>query len=428
MKRRREPGPSLALVSICLAFATIGLDGLLPTMISVSIRISLLLVAVAVIVFVVIPWHDRRLRERPVGFVFHRVPAINASILKRQAGDSQIANLAQAKVFALALTRQAELRQRVVERYEPSQRTLRQRVTIDVQIPQQLLTRGENGAPNYRGPDLSTVYFPLLVPAKGKIHDSLEIYDGQNRLLSTLSYREYLLLVACVLRLFLAIVWFWSRKPGLMKEVSRLETEALQLVMARLERGGKLPDDLPIDAIDKIAQLAAPVGAARVARDSAVSIIQKLIRNFVVVVVVRPDESGRFVISYAQTLVPDVQLATSPRLFGKLVQGARIALGARPVDLTIDIENARTCQSYHLEVLGMDGLYLISQEPIDFEKTQDTPAVGGPTPPHLRFRARLGQSHAHFYARYFPDEVVAGGDHGSDSSTVRSLPDPCFAR
>lgn len=82
-------------------------------------------------------------------------------------------------------------------------------------------------------------------------------------------------------------------------------------------------------------------------------------------------------------------------------------MAPRPVELLIDIENARTCQSYHLEVTNTDGLYLLDQTAVDFGDTEKAHATAAPTPPHLRFRERLGQPHAHFYARYFPEVPVA---------------------
>ena len=57
---------------------------------------------------------------------------------------------------------------------------------------------------------------------------------------------------------------------------------------------------------------------------------------------------------------------------------------------------------------GTDGLFLIEQQAINMKKTERMHAIDGPTIPYLRFRKRLGQAHAHFYARYFPEQPEEG--------------------
>jgi hypothetical protein len=81
-------------------------------------------------------------------------------------------------------------------------------------------------------------------------------------------------------------------------------------------------------------------------------------------------------------------------------------LGAKPVEVEIELANASTCQSYHLRIAGPSGLYLSEQTPIDFDNAVTKTAKGAPTPPHCRFRRRLGQAHAHFYSRYFPETAA----------------------
>ncbi len=137
--------------------------------------------------------------------------------------------------------------------------------------------------------------------------------------------------------------------------------------------------------------------------DIAIAFVKKLTNNYAIVAVVEATSSGRFAVSYEQTLIPGLDLhEPTAGPLKKLRSWLRIALGARPVDLTLGIENARTCQSYHLELEGTEGLYLFEQSAIDMAKTRNTRAEGAPTLPHMRFRKRLGQPHAHFYSRYFP--------------------------
>src|SRR5690242_8051870 len=67
------------------------------------------------------------------------VPGDQAYKLQRSAGRTQNVSFIQAKVFALAVVAPAELRQRLIERYDPSPRALRHRLTIITHIQQSLL-------------------------------------------------------------------------------------------------------------------------------------------------------------------------------------------------------------------------------------------------------------------------------------------------
>src|SRR5260370_10955851 len=88
----------------------------------------------------------------------------------------------------------------------------------------------------------------------------------------------------------------------------------------------------------------------------------------------------------------------------------RILLGARPISVTVSLDNAWTCQSYHVRVDAPEGLYLANQVLIASKKylgltEEKYKAKGAPTSAHYRFRRRLGQSYAHFYGRFFPSPL-----------------------
>jgi hypothetical protein len=123
--------------------------------------------------------------------------------------------------------------------------------------------------------------------------------------------------------------------------------------------------------------------------------VKLLTTHYAIVVGIRPDDRGRALIKLEQTLIPDLKLKQRDRL--------KVILGCRPVDLSVHLRNASTCQSYHLKVNAPAGLHLAHQEIIECDDTLKKDAADTTIPLHYRFRRRLGQPHAHFYARFFPE-------------------------
>ncbi|HEX5495912.1 MAG TPA: hypothetical protein VFX70_15190 [Mycobacteriales bacterium] len=309
------------------------------------------------------------------------------------AGSTKSIGAAQAKLFLLGVLNPADIRQRIVETYEPDHRTLRQRVSIDAQIPRHFLGRQQ----------ADVFYFPLLIPIKGNLLDNLDVYGADGASLPQLSYREYLQVAARTLRDILASGFGPPHSFPLSDDALHAEYRALVGMIQRRLPGPAptAPDPADPAGWEGIEELAATDADQRSQRDIAAAFARKLTSHYAIVVLVRPDRTGRFVIRYEQTLIPDMDLSRKRDML-------TLALGTRPIKLTIDLGNASTCQSYHLRVAGTDGLYLGRQELSGCEATLRRTAPGAPTRPHIRFRKRLGQPHAHFYARFFP--VPAPGE------------------
>jgi hypothetical protein len=117
------------------------------------------------------------------------------------------------------------------------------------------------------------------------------------------------------------------------------------------------------------------------------------------------------VINYRRTLIPELELSPDGEdgevtgtfsIIRKVKAWLRIMLSARPVSVTVSLDNAWTCQSYHVRVDGPEDLYLARQKFIATPEYLAAKAKGAPTGVHYRFRRRLGQSYAHFYGRFFP--------------------------
>jgi hypothetical protein len=95
----------------------------------------------------------------------------------------------------------------------------------------------------------------------------------------------------------------------------------------------------------------------------AAQLVQRLSSHYAIVLPSRLGDDGRFSISYDCTVIPNLKLiGDSDGLLGWLKSRARVLLGARPVTLTLPLDNAWTTSSYHMFIHSEDGLYLASQE------------------------------------------------------------------
>lgn len=336
------------------------------------------------------------LRQKPGSFPFHQVPAASALTLQRAAERDGSVDPAQANIFALAVTVPSAVRQRVVEDYEPDRRTLHQTVSIEAQIPRQLLRNGEEEPPD-------TIFIPALLAPKGELQDAFDVLADGGSSAFVLSYREYLHLAADILHVLLTAAYDLNRSDRLPPRVREAEALAIGAMMARVDPNATATS-VDYSAAQKIEHLMAP---NRAVCNLAATFVRKLTTHYAIVAMIPSHSDGRLLFKYRQTLIPGVKLSeadTEKRL--TLGGWIRLALGAKPVEVSIELDNASTCQSYHLRIAGPPGLYLASQTPVDVEANGilGRLAKGAPTPPHCRFRRRLGQPHAHFYARYFPEK------------------------
>jgi hypothetical protein len=322
--------------------------------------------------------------------------------LQKEAGsptadaDGQLAGgQLQVKVLALGVTRPAEFRQRVVERYDVGHRILRQQVTLDISVPPQL---EEGGVPPSDGVDRRELLFPLLVPPKGHLVDNLCVVDSAGAKVSVLAYSEYLSTVARTLRTLLLIAYNATTLPV---EGQQAEASALRAVMRR-DRG---PADPSASELLRNLQVRHP-GAARL----AARLVEKLATHYAVLVSVPYPSTGRLVLHYERSITPSLKLRRweKGRRLSCLRARLRILLGARPVDISLALDHAWTSRSYHLLVDGGDGTYVGSQKSPDLSSLIDKgmQVRNGTLRPYYRFRRRSGQSYAHFYCRELAEPAV----------------------
>lgn len=358
-------------------------------------------VFLAVVACVIYSWHvyvrlPKRQPDEADKFPLHHVESHKVQELHRLLKNGRIATAGQAQVFAMAIVEPTLIRRRVVDNYTLQGRTLGQSTTVDMHIPARVskpkvepdVMEGNGGA---------ALYLPTAVVPKGVLLDGFRVVGSGGETMTCLSYREYLMLVASTLRVLLTSAY--RLKPGdLLPEVARTaEYAALAAIIQRKSSCGHAQADLT--AADAIAELDVPnVPPKMMAR----LFVLHLISHYAVVVLVTPPETGRFSFNWSQVYIPDLKLAKAKDRRFSLGGWTQIGLGAKPVELTLDIAGAGSAQSYHLHVTAPEGLYLGRQEAVGVQNLLERKAADAPTLPHCRFRRRLGQPHAHFYSRYMP--------------------------
>ncbi|ACU75415.1 hypothetical protein Caci_6569 [Catenulispora acidiphila DSM 44928] len=338
--------------------------------------------------------------------------------LQREAGFDPVSRQ-QAALFIMALRTPAKVRQRIVEKYVPGQRNLSNTVSVEIQVPRIFLTRRRE--PDPAGPPDESFPFPMVISPKSIMYDSLEVFDEDGARLSTLSYREYLTMIAGVLR-YLLTGAYGGRMPEdekLLEHVKSVEADALeQVFMRRDDRRLSLPEVQALDertqqVVMKLLRLKGVDDRHRRQLELAADLVRILAKRYAIVAPLKISTNGRALVTYKRLIVPTVTDADDQPADGRArtsKEYLRHLLGARPVEVHVALENAGICHSYHLSVQGPEGLYLAKQA-----ITPDPPAgpdnrtsgVHQPNDryefaPHYRFRSRRGQSYAHFYGRHFP--------------------------
>lgn len=364
------------------------------------------------------------------------VPEDEAYALQRLAGRVRL-DSRQARILALAILEPAEVRERAAERYVPGHRTLMQEVLVEGKIPERLFNLNQRVKATRQCID---VLLPLLVIPKGSFNDNLETYGRDGEKIPVLSYREYLQVVAKLLRIFLCLAYGVTSEEGwrqvvsraggkpLEENVSHLEHQALREIIKRAPANITVKKVLGISPVSPEADaIARHIEALEVPDEGAVylnltgALIRKLSLHYALVASMVSDQNGRLLVTYRRTLIPELDLAPranemlrrqddrlSTRVVNRLMQARAwlaILFGARPISVTVFLDNSWTCKSYHVRVDAPEGLYLSSQKLIASRKYLQTMAKDAPTPPHYRFRRRLGQSYAHFYGRFFPSPL-----------------------
>ena len=320
-----------------------------------------------------------------------QVPVQAAENLQSVAGDSGLLTYFQAQVLAQALLKPRDFRLRVIETYDPDRRTLERTVRVEGQVPRSLMkgiTFDHEPAPR--------ILYPLMTPRKSKLVDHFIVKDASGCQISPISYRQSIQVAAVVLRLLLMAAF--EKKVSRFKDA---ELMAIHLMTSRRFNDGHAPaPDNDVD-LDREISFSALLNddernRSRVAVRMAQDFVRIFMYHYAIVVPIDIAPDGRFSVSYNETIVPLLHLTSLGLL--------NVLLGTRPITLTVSARGASYAQSWHLQVNGPDGTYLGDQRLVDSVFTiNGGPANDESTPPHYRFRKRLGQPYLHLYTRHFPE-------------------------
>jgi hypothetical protein len=368
---------------------------------------------------------------------FRLIPLEDAQLLKLKlrAGSTEVMDLAEAQVFALATIYPSMIRQRISERQEPERRTIHQSVILDIKIPNRelgLLNHSAvHGAESASSRRSSSIPIPVLILPKGELNDDLRIYSEGDEPVPAYSYSEYLQLAARALHALLvnACTDYSGEVPDAagsqapdtenIRAAENYVQEAEDKALGCIMRRGPFDPDEKQNAIAAIRDLNPPHGLspersaeARTLLYLAMRLVDKFTTQYAIVVPVSCGDDGHISLRYERNFIPSLELSTRPAGLKRFSLAwmtrwskdrLRFLLGARPVRLNVSLENACTCQSYHMVVACPEGLYLRTQRVPginDYFKENARPTN---VPPYCRLRRRLGQPYAHFYSRYFPE-------------------------
>ncbi|SMC96737.1 hypothetical protein SAMN05661093_03350 [Kibdelosporangium aridum] len=269
-----------------------------------------------------------------------------------------------------------------MEEIRPIKRALRENVERTIAIP--VAVESEE----------KSFFVPVMIVRKGELQDDLKVTLGNGAPAHLLNYSEYLILVAHALHFsFISAVIDESVAPL----VQAIEEDAVELIA---QRGKELKD--PQDCLDRIKALAEHADEPRHLWAVA-ELVKALARHYPIVAVVpRPENSQtRAIIKYERLVIP--QLKAVPYGQNKLRylrdQVGR-AVGTKPIELDLTLNNASFAQSYHILVFGPEGTYLGFQDVPEVRETIGESA-------YFRFRRRLGQAYAHGYFRSVPPDAGA---------------------
>ena len=303
----------------------------------------------------------------------------------------------QMKILALVLLRPPLVRQRVSEHWEPGQRTLRKTATVEVQIPRPQFKFGEDDYAEKFTSD-STILLPIIISSKGKLHDDFVIRDLAGNRVPILTHSQYLQLIA---RLFRMLLLRSYGKQNILDLPSRIQEAERSALDCAIQRGVDTSGDTEkrLQAIQSLILDSGTIPVNRITLDMFTELTAKLATGYALVAPLHCDPDRRISYTYEYTVVPAIRRT---RFF--TLDPLRFLLGARPVDIDVDVSNSWASQTYHLIVTGGEGLFCLKQEfnrdiRTYLHKKNEVHGV----PAYYRFRKRLGQPYVHFYTRFFPE-------------------------
>lgn len=297
--------------------------------------------------------------------------------------------------YARSILYPSAQRARIVEEISPQKRTLRQRVSTILNVSTSQVCE--------------TLLFAALTPVKGELQDDLKIYVDDSPV-ATLTHREYLVLTCMVLEALL-VPTQGSLDERETKQLAGDTDAALRLMVRRGQIDAQSLKKMD-EYADRIASLAGKAGGSLL---MAAALLRKLANNYAIVVEIPPRQDAvatqRSVdkrnLSYERFIIPALQLAPRKKPLRALHDRLGALLGARPVQVRINVANAASTDSYHLFVMGPEGTYVGWQDMPDPGGIFRQPSVDEDLcEPYARLQRRKGQRYLHLYTRSIPESMA----------------------
>lgn len=365
---------------ILLAVVVAGVSGLWPLGLSLPVAITAgaLLVACLVMHVFYASYAPTRLPPRRST---HGV-SVDLESIRKEYGEI-VGQFEEDQIiqYAKSILKPRKLRGRITEEITPLRRTLRQQVSTILEVP-------DSGLP---------LLFPLLMPVKGELQDDLRIsVDGKTA--ATLTHREYLLLTAVLLDALLVPA------PGVLNATETAELDEIVDTALRLvARRSRLADLKKVNkCARKLKRMAPTCGDSF--RIAAI-LLRKLATHYAIVVLIPPSDTrtNRRMVTYERFFIPKLRLAGLRHPLRFAHDRIGLLFGARPVRLSLSIDNAASAGSYHLFVMGPEGMYVGWQKLDDPEGIFRSTATNEDlSEPYGRFQRRRGQRYLHLYMRSIP--------------------------
>ncbi|MFC0543373.1 hypothetical protein [Kutzneria chonburiensis] len=312
------------------------------------------------------------------------------SIRKEYTHTTEQFTEAQIVQYAKTILKPRKLRGRIIEEITPLRRTLRQKVQTILEVP------ADNTG--------DALLFPLLMPVKGELQDDLSIsVDGETA--ATLTHREYLLLTSVVLDALL-VPAVGALTHGETAELEKLVDTAVKLVARRSRPTTRAHVKKIKKCARRLKRLAPTCGDSF--RIAAI-LLRKLATHYAIVVIVPTSttKTNRCVVTYERFFIPKLRLAGLRHPLRFAHDRIGLLFGARPVHLSLAIDNAASANSYHLFVMGPEGMYVGWQNIDDpdgiFTSTTKSEDL---SQPYGRLQRRRGQRYLHLYMRSIPERLA----------------------
>lgn len=303
---------------------------------------------------------------------------------KRELGERL--TMSALRVYVVGAMRPHLLRMRTTERLTPQSRSLLRETTHELQLPA--------GA---------SAIVPVLLLEKGYLQDFREVSDAAGKSLSVLTFFESTALALAVIERMVKSGFDRDWDPSQITAYRAHEDRILRAIGSRsLDENEAQNLTRALDGLSRLK----PSSDHPSRIDEAGLLITLLHKYYAVCVELPGSASGLQIVNIRDHVIPKSNMRDpSKRSLAGLAGLIRSMTGSRPARYWVSCRLAMFARSYHLELVGPDGLYLARQR--FFHPDRDVLEGAGV---YDRWTSRRGQRFAHLYLRAahrYRGEIVA---------------------